>query len=95
MKLHPRVEQVSVEMLKGVYVELYILRGDMIVLIDTGIVPSPERDILPVLKSLGLTLSDVDLILDTHAHPDHVEEMRMLSQSAVPRCAFTGRKKYF
>ena len=71
MKLHPKVEQVSVEMHKGIYVELYIPRGDTIIMIDTGIVPSPERDILPVLKSLGLTLSDVGLILNTHAHPDH------------------------
>ena len=70
MKIHPRIEQVSVPF-NETYVEAYLLRGERNMIIDTGIGPSPERDILPVLKSLGLTWTDISLILNTHGHPDH------------------------
>jgi len=70
LKIHPRIDQVN-SPFNDVSVELYILRGERNMIIDTGIGPSPERDVLPILKIHGLTLSDIDLILNTHDHPDH------------------------
>jgi glyoxylase-like metal-dependent hydrolase (beta-lactamase superfamily II) len=69
--IHQRIEQVSVQIRDDIYVESYLLRGDRNILIDTGIIPAPERDILPALKDFGLGLSDISLILNTHGHPDH------------------------
>jgi len=55
-----------------VYVEAYLLRGEQNILIDTGIAPAPDRDIAPALRTIGLDLSDIDLIINTHGHPDHI-----------------------
>jgi len=70
LKIHPRIDQVN-SPFNDVSVELYILRGERNMIIDTGIGLSPERDVLPILKIHGLTLSDINLILNTHDHPDH------------------------
>jgi hydroxyacylglutathione hydrolase len=72
LSIHPRVEQISAQMRDDIYVCLYLLRGEKNVVIDTGIIPAPERDLLPVLKRHGLALSDISFILNTHGHPDHI-----------------------
>lgn len=50
---------------------LYLLKGDSIALIDTGAADSPREVLEPALSEIGLGLSDIDLILNTHAHLDH------------------------
>jgi glyoxylase-like metal-dependent hydrolase (beta-lactamase superfamily II) len=70
LKIHPRVTQISTPIITD-NVELYLIRGERNALIDTGTPLSPRNDIAPVLKDLGLTLEDIDLILNTHGHFDH------------------------
>lgn len=36
------------------------------------------------LSALGITPADVDLIIITHAHPDHMEAVRVFSDSGTP-----------
>lgn len=36
------------------------------------------------LRRLGLELSDIDLVIATHAHPDHSEAVRLLKAQSVP-----------
>ena len=69
-KIHPSIVEVSAKFFETT-VEVYLIRGERNILIDTGIHRSPEKDILPILKINGLDLSDIDLILNTHDHPDH------------------------
>jgi hydroxyacylglutathione hydrolase len=69
--IHPRIAQVGATFYEVHVVYLYLVRGEKNILIDTGIHQSPEKDILPILKNYGLTLSDIHLILNTHDHPDH------------------------
>lgn len=56
---------------EGGTVFLYLLTGDTAALIDTGAAYSPREVIEPALAEIGMALSDVDLILNTHAHLDH------------------------
>lgn len=70
MRVHPRIEQVSTRF-GEIRIELYILRGQRNILIDTGTREMPEKDILPALAAVGLTLSDISLIINTHGHSDH------------------------
>ncbi len=73
-RAEPRVEQISTYFMVGndpMPVELYLVRGERNIIVDAGVVESPQRDILPRLLSLGLNLSDIDLILNTHGHFDH------------------------
>jgi glyoxylase-like metal-dependent hydrolase (beta-lactamase superfamily II) len=53
-------------------VEVYFINGPARALIDTGASDTPRRYIAPVLHSLGLRLSDVDYIINTHGHLDHM-----------------------
>lgn len=50
---------------------LYLLMGDRLALIDTGAADSPAAVLRPALAEVGLPLTKVDLILNTHAHLDH------------------------
>jgi glyoxylase-like metal-dependent hydrolase (beta-lactamase superfamily II) len=70
-KIDPRIVEISARFYDFSFVYLYLIMGEKNILIDTGIHSSPEKDILSALKSHGLTLSDIDLILNTHDHPDH------------------------
>jgi glyoxylase-like metal-dependent hydrolase (beta-lactamase superfamily II) len=51
---------------------LYLLRGSKLTLVDTGVKSAPFEDLRPALKELGLNLSDVQVILNTHGHHDHL-----------------------
>ena len=49
----------------------YLLRDERSLLVDTGIVSTPEEVILPALRELGLDPADLDFILNSHADVDH------------------------
>ena len=86
MEIHPRVTEIDVSGLGGIW--LYLVRGQKTAIIDTGPkkplpfaasqVKSLDNDVTPVLKfvppaleKVGMTLADIDLILNTHIHFDH------------------------
>ena len=71
MKIHPRVTQINSLFGEGSRVSLYLIRGERNAIIDTGTTHSPQDDIAPALKDLGLKLADIALILNTHGHFDH------------------------
>ena len=51
---------------------VYVVRGAITALVDTGVLGTPTNDVTPALASLGLSLSDVDLVVNTHGHFDHL-----------------------
>jgi glyoxylase-like metal-dependent hydrolase (beta-lactamase superfamily II) len=85
-EIHPRIVEVSAKFFDTT-VEIYLIRGEKNIIIDTGINQSPEKDILPILKMNGLDLSDIDLILNTHDHPDHTGgNIAIKAESGAPIC---------
>ncbi|MHB1006605.1 MAG: MBL fold metallo-hydrolase [Chloroflexota bacterium] len=70
-KFHPQVTQIGCYWGKGGHTELYLLEGERLVIIDTGALDTPERFIAPALKSVGLGLKDIEIIINTHGHHDH------------------------
>lgn len=58
--------------LNGISVCIYVLRGDRLAIIDTGYSFHPETTIVPALREVGFEAQDVDLIVNTHGHPDHL-----------------------
>jgi hydroxyacylglutathione hydrolase len=50
---------------------LYLFKGDTTALVDTCVADTPEQVLVPALAEIGMKLSDVDLILNTHCHVDH------------------------
>jgi len=69
--IHPGLYRITTPFDKTGTVFLYLLKGDRLALIDTGVSDSAETVLQPALAEVGLRLSDVALILNTHAHLDH------------------------
>jgi glyoxylase-like metal-dependent hydrolase (beta-lactamase superfamily II) len=70
-RFHPQVVQIGCYWGEGGHTDLYLLEGDTLAIIDTGVVDSPSKYIGPALEPYGLTLADIDIILNTHGHHDH------------------------
>ena len=52
---------------------LYVVRGQQVAVIDTGYAGTPQEYLIPALSRVGLGgLDEVDYILNTHGHPDHL-----------------------
>jgi len=56
----------------GRQINIWLLSGHRHVLIDTGVCGSPSETIFPYLESIGLAANDLDLVINLHAHADHV-----------------------
>jgi glyoxylase-like metal-dependent hydrolase (beta-lactamase superfamily II) len=70
-RFHPHVVQIGCYWGDGAHTELYLLEGDTLAIVDTGVRDTPSRYIGPALESCGHRFSDVELILSTHGHYDH------------------------
>ena len=70
-RIHPRVVQIGCYWGSGGHTELYLLEGDRLTIVDTGIRDTPASWIAPALQTYGYRLGDVSLVLNTHGHFDH------------------------
>ncbi len=50
----------------------YLLTGDGVILIDSGLPDTPEQVYLPALEAVGRQSEDVRLLIITHADADHI-----------------------
>jgi glyoxylase-like metal-dependent hydrolase (beta-lactamase superfamily II) len=67
---------------EGNAVHLYLVRGAKVALIDSGAADSPLAAVEPALRELGMQLSDLDYLLNTHGHVDHAGGNGELKASA-------------
>lgn len=70
--IHDGVAVVEVHFWEQFPVALYLIEGQRRLLVDTGAADTPERALKPALAQLGRQLGDIDLILNTHTHGEHV-----------------------
>jgi glyoxylase-like metal-dependent hydrolase (beta-lactamase superfamily II) len=70
-RFHPQVIQIGCYWGEGGHTELYLLEGDTLAIIDTGVADTPFRYIVQALEPYGRKLSDIGMILNTHGHHDH------------------------
>ncbi len=54
-----------------VWTGITLIRGEKNFLIDSG-ADAPEVYLIPALNKLGLDISDIDYLLNTHCHGDHI-----------------------
>ena len=64
----------------------YIVMGKRVCLVDTGPVGGEQR-ICDALASLGKSPKDIDFVLNTHEHPDHIGGNAYFDRSSEPRFA--------
>lgn len=70
-QVHPSIYRITTPYEGGGVVYLYLIKGDQVALVDTGTASSPTKVLPAALGEIGLSLSDVDLILCSHGHLDH------------------------
>jgi hydroxyacylglutathione hydrolase len=68
------------------FVYSYIIHGETIALIDTG-VAGCEAQIFDSLRSTGRDPSEITLIILTHSHPDHIGAARAIQEVTDCRIA--------
>jgi glyoxylase-like metal-dependent hydrolase (beta-lactamase superfamily II) len=61
--------------------------GSELVLLDAGIASTPEAATAPELAKLGLGLADLTLVVNSHAHPDHMGGNAVLKRHSGARIA--------
>ncbi len=85
VQIHPAVHRIETPF-GGPTVYLYLLKGERLALVDTGVADSPRLFVEPALAQIGLKLSDLGVILNTHAHADHTggnHEIKRASNASV------------
>jgi glyoxylase-like metal-dependent hydrolase (beta-lactamase superfamily II) len=68
------------------WTSIYLVVADRTLLVDTGVPRSARARVLPYLESIGLRAEQVDLIVNTHGHGDHVgsnAELRDLCRAEI------------
>lgn len=70
-QVHDKIYRIETPFGGGGTVFLYLLKADRLALVDTGTAQSPKEVLEPALAGMGLSISDVDVILNTHVHLDH------------------------
>ena len=61
----------------------YLITGSTPILIDPGHLRLFDH-VGKGLDELGLAITDIGLVLCTHAHPDHIEAVQLFKQAGVP-----------
>ena len=71
MEIAPGIHRVEGRF-AGRYLFQHVLVGERLMLIDTGIVDTPEELIFPYLSAIGRSPGDVDYVVCTHPDADHL-----------------------
>jgi glyoxylase-like metal-dependent hydrolase (beta-lactamase superfamily II) len=76
MQIHPQLHAFLWDSVTANNCNTYLIDGPARVLIDPGHM-AHFNHVRQGLANLGLDLPDIDLILCTHAHPDHIEAVQL------------------
>jgi glyoxylase-like metal-dependent hydrolase (beta-lactamase superfamily II) len=71
-RVHERVYRLPVPFEGGGVTNMYLVRGSQTAVIDTAVLGAPTDFLAPALEAIGLGLGDVDYVLNTHGHMDHL-----------------------
>ena len=77
----------NVHLVDGTMANVYlVLHEGKVALIDAGL-PGEHEKVLRYIKELGFAPEDVDLIIATHGHPDHVGSLKVLKELTCAKVA--------
>jgi glyoxylase-like metal-dependent hydrolase (beta-lactamase superfamily II) len=70
MQIFPNVYEIA-SVFGNRWVKQYLFVGDMILLLDTGIVSTPSTAIFPYMEKIGLSPKRIGMVIALHADGDH------------------------
>lgn len=71
-RVHDRIYRLPVPFEGGGLTNMYLVRGTQTAIVDTAVLGGPTEYLGPALAEIGLSLGDVDWVLNTHGHMDHL-----------------------
>lgn len=71
-RVHDRIYRLPVPFEGGGLTNMYLVRGSKTAVIDTAVLGAPTSFLAPALAAIGLGLGEVDYVLNTHGHMDHL-----------------------
>jgi len=71
-RVHERIYRLAAPFEGGGLTNMYLVRGEKTALIDTAVLGAPTEFLAPAMAEIGLSLGDVDYVLNTHGHMDHL-----------------------
>ena len=76
-----------------VWTGVVLVKGEKNFLIDSGS-EAPEKYLIPALEEMGMSLSDIDWLLNTHCHGDHITgHYDLVSKYGLKTATFEGGAK--
>ncbi len=70
MQIFPNVYEIKSQF-GDRYIQQYLFVGDQVILLDSGIVSTPESTIFPYLEKIGISPSRLSMVVAMHADGDH------------------------
>ena len=94
MEIAPGIHLLMVP-LDTLWTGIFVLVRKKVVVIDTGFEPAIRGILYPYLAKLGLCPDDIDLVINTHIHGDHIGgNARLAEDTPATFCAHRlGREK--
>jgi len=72
MEIYSGLRLINAHFENGRQINLWLFEGQRRLLVDSGVAGVPTETILPYLANLGLSAADLDLLVNLHAHADHI-----------------------
>ncbi len=88
MQIFPNVYEIKSEF-GGRYIQQYLFVGEKVVLLDSGIVSTPEASIFPYLEKIGVPANKLSMVIAMHADGDHhggLSSVKKISSSTALAC---------
>jgi len=88
MQIFPNVHEIKSEF-GGRYIQQYLLVGEKVILLDAGIVSTPESSIFPYLEKIGVAPSRLSMVVAMHADGDHhggLPSVKSISSTTALAC---------
>jgi glyoxylase-like metal-dependent hydrolase (beta-lactamase superfamily II) len=88
MQIFPNVYEIKSQF-GDRYIQQYLFVGEQVVLLDSGIVSTPESAIFPYLEKIGIPPSRLSLVVAMHADGDHhggLPSVKSISSTTALAC---------
>jgi len=72
MKRYPGLTIIDAPFEGGRHIHICLFGEDRPVLVDTGVVGVPTATILPAMEEMGVGAGDLRMVINLHAHADHI-----------------------
>ena len=70
MEIFPNVHEIR-SVFGDRYIQQYLFVGERVVLLDAGVIATPEAAILPYLEKIGISPQRLTMVVAMHADGDH------------------------